>query len=341
MNYQLIREYNTVSMSPWTLTSRIFLCDGKPITWKGFSAFRLADLYSRGINISPYLSYFKKYNIARTWTSVPWDDGWDFPTNQAMYDYIKFMGNKGYKVELTLCMDDYPQRVEQSRELINYLKTNRVDNLFLEAVNEPGIHNKLDPSLFKEMLENSGYPYTSGIYLDNKIFYGLYWVDHSARDAEWFRKGGHNLYEANQAGGGPNYKDEPALHIPSVEDEPGKFQDVGFDLLGIYAYAASCVLLGAGGTVHFESGKHCTIPGAEDQQWIDYFSRGLDIFPAGTWNGSYRRIEEPGNEPGGPTHYARTYCTDQYSIRIKQEGLNHPETGWIALDNHGICWKHA
>lgn len=335
MGYGTIRAYGSSQANVWTKTDKIFLSDGEAITWKGFSAFRLLDLYAKGEDIDPYLIYFKGYNLARVWTSVPWDNGWDYPSQPATLDFIRYMRNKGFQVELTLCTDDRTDRVDQARSLVSYLNNyyEMIPNLLLEAVNEPGIHDKLDPSMFKNLLTGSKFMYTSGWYIDTKKHYGKYWADHSSRDAQWFRKGGHNLYEAN-TGGGPNDPSEPALKQPCIEDEPGKYQDVGYDLVGIYSYAASCVLLGAGATCHLESGKHCTIPTLQEIDWINYFLKGLDVYPAGTYNGSYRRVVELGQPD-----YARTYCTDKYSIRIKQSTKDHPESQWKPLDEWGICWS--
>jgi len=335
MNFGTIRKYGgSNSVGQWDRTDKVFLFNGNPVTWKGFSAFRLLNLFERGQDIRPYLSYFNDYNVARVWTSVTWNDGWDFPTNQATYDFLRFLRSLGYNVELTLCTDAREDRVDQAKALVSYLNNTNIDNLFLEAVNEPFIHDKLDPAKFKNLLTSTRFLYTSGVYTDTHKHYGKYWVDHSSRDyPSGVSKGGHNLYEGN-VGGGPNDPSEPALRMPCVQDEPFKPTEFAYDYFAAYQYAASCVLLGAGATVHFESGKQCITPDQQELYWIDFFRSGLNVFPAGAWDGSYRRIVEDGQ-----LDYARTYCTNRHSIRIKQKGNKHPEPGWFPLDAYGICWE--
>ena len=333
-----IKKWGISQAGNWIPERYNFTQNGKPVTWKGFSAFPLMNLSTDEAKVC--LRYYPGYNIARVWTSVTWNppNTWDYPSNEKAYDFLQRMRDWGYQVELTLCTDKRADRLDQARALVEYLNATDIDNLVLEAVNEPGVHDKHDPYIFKSLLEQSRFRYTSGIYMpDINKHFGHYWNDHSSRDAEWFRKGGHNLYEANKTGGGPNHEQERPLNIAAIEDEPGKWQDVGFDLLGIYSYAASCVILGAGATCHTEYGKLCTgAPSSNDLNWIRVFLEGLNIFPAGSYNGSYDRIEE-----AGQPSYARTYVTDKYSIRIKQKGKEHQESGWIPLDTEGICWVRA
>lgn len=241
-------------------------------------------------------------------------------------------------LKIVLATDDDASKIEPIKEIVKYLERDDI-YLMYEAVNEPFIHDKLNPDVFKNILSASRHLYSSGIYTNNKKFWGRYWLDHSARDAEWYRKGGHNLYEAF-FGGGPSYIDEPALRIAGIEDEPIRPDQCNYDALNLYAYAASCGLMGAGATFHSESGKLSKLLNANEQNCKDAFIAGLNMFPVETAKsiGNYKRIVEPGNEEGGNNQSGRTYVVENYSIRIHQKGLNHPDGSFKSLDDFGICF---
>lgn len=343
-NLPLIREYSGSSSGvanfPWTINGRFFNdSKGQIVRRKGFSSFNLLDKYSKGIDINPILNQYSTANLARVFLYTPVKDwgssAWDIPSSEATIDFCHHMSDKGYQVGLTLATDNDNSKINQIKNLVNSLKGNDIINLQLEAVNEPyvkGDDDKIDPSEFKNLLSNSGFLFTSGIYNDNKRFWGQFWLDHSSRDSEWFRKGGHNLKDAWD-GSGPNFPDEPKLHIPGAEDEPVKPSDIGFDTLGLYAYAASCGLMGAGATFHSESGKLSLLLSPQEEACKNMFFAGLDMFPLDSADGVYRRIDEV-----GAPEYARTYVVGNNSIRIKQVTSNHPESGWKNLDDYGICW---
>lgn len=326
---------------PWEPKGKLFYANGKPIIHKGFSAFPLLNRYEQGIDIRPWLDQFNGYNAARVLLYTPEKDwgnqSWGFPTNQVALDFLNYLKDKGILAKFCLITDDDKSKIEQAKGLIGYLREQKPTNLILEAVNEPGIHDKIDPSELKNLLSGSGFPYASGWYIDTKKHYGTYWVDHSPRDNEWFRKGGHNLYEA-YVGGGPNDKSEPALRQAAVEDEGPRPDQVGNDILGLYAYAASCVLFGAGATYHCNAGKFCSSLDSNELECKDAFLRGLNAFGGPIDGITYNRIVESGNEQGGPTQFARTFTNGNYAIRIKQATKEFPESGWKALDEYGICW---
>lgn len=334
----------TNNLLNWIPNDKLFYSNGVAVRWKGFTAFKLLNLFEKGIDIRPFLAHYKGYNLARIFPNTdPKDwgsDAWEFPSNQATLDFLHFMQDEGMMVEISLCTGQKPEHVSLIKSLVNYLKPFKPSNLLLEAVNEPYVdyngelYGKTDPNEFKNVLTNSGFPYCSGVYANLHKFYGQYFNDHSARDAEWFRKGGHNLHEAYN-GGGPNHPSEPALRMPGIQDEPIRPDQCGYDHLGAYTYAATCSIMGAGATVHTQSGKLANTPTESERAWIAAFLSGLNVFPVDAiLSGGYRRIVEDGQSDA-----ARTYVVGNYSVRVKQNGTSHPETGWQSLDNHGICWQ--
>lgn len=355
---QKILEYSSspvpvVSKSPWTVSGKFFYQDGKIVRRKGFSSFKLLDRFDKGEDIKPIIDQYPNANLARVLLYTPvkdWgNDAWGIPSIPGTIDFCHYMADKGLQVGLCLVTDNDSSRIDQIKHFIGLLKGQGITNLQLEAVNEPFVKSeddKLNPDIFKNLLSGSGFLYTSGIYSDNKRFWGQFWLDHSSRSMNkapaspaWCGKGGHSLMEAYN-GGGPNSGDEPALRIACCEDEPIRSDESNFDEEGLYAYAASCSLFGAGATFHSTPGKLSKLLEGRDLSCKDMFFKGLDIFPLDAANQPYNgRIVEPGNEEGGPTDNSRTYLVGKYSIRIKQVGLNHPQEGWKSLDPYGICWS--
>lgn len=318
--------------------------NGVPISVKGFTAFNLLDLYSEGHDVRPILEDFPGYNTVRVFLYTPVSDwkenAWDIPSNEEVLDFLQFMEDNSYMVLLCLVTDGDKTKLPRIKDLIAYLSGRGLKNVILQAVNEPFIHDKLDPSLLKSALEVTDIPYSSGVYTDNTKFYGKVWTDHSARTSDWWRKA-HNLYEIHQ-GKGPNNLNEPKLNIPGIEDEPIRPDECGFDFLGMYMYAASCVLFGAGAVFHCKSMELSEPMTSDELNCCEWFLKGLNVFSPNASLGVYGRIVEPGNEKGGPTESSRTYVMGNYSLRIKQKGINHPEGNkWKALDEFGIAWVRA
>jgi len=301
---------------------------------KRFSSFKLLNLFEKGNDVEPILNQFAGYNSARIFAYTPkkdWgDEAWDFPDKLATHEFMLMMGEAGFDVSLCLITDNDRAMIDKAKELISYLSVNPVNNLMLEAVNEPEEHEKIDPSELKNALTNSPYLFSSGIYKDNKKFYGKVWLRHSPRDNEWWRKGGHELMEAWD-GGGPNFPDEPSLKMPGIQDEPIKSNETGYDVKGFYEYAASCALMGAGATFHCENGKFSKLLTKPESDCMEAFLIGLNKYPLDAANGAYRRIDE--SETG------RTYVVGNYAIRIHQQGYDFPETGWYPMDDIGVCWR--
>jgi hypothetical protein len=331
--------------NPLTTSGKFLQRGNQIIRVKRFTSFKLLNLFESNVDIQPILNEYSGYNSVRIFCYTPkkdWgNEAWDFPSNLVTLDFLRRMEDRGMDVELTLITDDDTSKIDKAKSLIDYLSKNPVNNLILEAVNEPYVHNpndKIDPNELKNALSNSPYIYSSGVYTDNKKFYGKIWTRHSPRSSDWWRKGGHELMEAWN-GGGPNFSDEPALRMPGIQDEPIKPSDTGFTSSDFYEYAASCGLMGAGATFHSESGKYSRPLSQEEISCKDKFLEGLNMYPLDAANGSYRKIEEPGNEPGGPTETSRTYVVGNYAIRIHQRGFEFPEDGWTSMDNTGVCWK--
>jgi hypothetical protein len=302
-------------------------------------------LHGKGKNIDEILEEYEGYNSERILLYTPIKDwgssAWSFPSNDLVVDCVRKLNDRGHYPLLTLCTDNNQNVIDKIKSLVNYL--NNFDlYLLLEAVNEPfikGDDDKISPDIFRNVLNNSKYLYSSGVYNDNRRFYGKFWLDHSSRDGEWYRKGGHNLYEA-YVGGGPNFNEEPALKIACIEGEPIRPDQIGYNTLLIYTYYASCSLFGARAYFHSESGKHCVRLNSGEVDCKNAALKGLNVFPkdAPLAINTYRRIVEPGNEEGGDNQSGRTYVVGNYSIRIHQKGNQHPENGWKNLDDFGICY---
>lgn len=337
---------NIVQPYPYTINGRLFADkDGTPVSVKGYTAFNLLDLFSKGHDIRPIIEDFPGYNLARVFLYTPVSDwkenAWDIPSNDEVLDFLQFMEDNSHSVLLCLITDGDSTKLPRIKDLIAYLSGRGLKNLILQAVNEPNAHDKLDPQLLKSALEVTDIPYSSGEYSDNTKFYGKIWTDHSARSSDWWRKG-HNLYEATITGKGPNNPSEPKLNIPGIEDEPIRPDQCGYDFLGMYMYAASCVMFGAGAVFHCQSMELCEPMTSDEVNCCEWFLKGLNVFPSNASLGPYGRIVEPGNEPGGPTENSRTYIMGQYSLRIKQKGTTHPEGNkWRPLDTFGIAWVRA
>jgi hypothetical protein len=327
-------------IAPLTTAGPIFLSGGQPWRYKCVSAFRLCRRFADGEDISGFLSDVAGYNVLRVWDYVPVKDwgasAWDSCTAQDWIAFLLHVGLQGWNVELTLLTDDDPARIEPAKKLANALRGTL--GLLAEGSNEPQTHKNIDTAALKSTLEALGVPYCSGDYEDSDRWYGSYYVCHTARTHDWTRRA-HDLLEF-YTGAGPD-KPHPPRHVPCLGDEPGKLQDVGTVATEWRAYFGACALLGAGACFHSESGKHATRLTADEKRLAAVALEALNAFPADAPKGPYRRIVEPGNEPGGPTEFARTYVVGSYAVRCQQVGTTFPEPGWVPLDGDGILWRRA
>lgn len=319
----------------------IFTRGGAPWRYRGVSGFKLAKLFEQGQDITPFLNDYAGFNVVRTWNYVPvadWGEkAWGRSPLETWVGYIQCLADQGFCVELTLLTDDDPAQVDPARQLVEDLAPYAFENLLIEIGNEPTTHKAIDTSALRSTLEASGYCFASGDYEDSSRAFGPYLNFHSARTFDWPRRA-HDAMEYYD-GGGPNTPADPAHHCPCVGDEPAKLEDVSFSTKDWRAYFGTCAILGAGATFHSETGKFAERPTTQELQLAQAALEGLTAFPADAPNaGGYRRIVEPGNEPGGPTEYARTYIVGSYMVRCQQQGTQAPEAGWSPLDPEGVLF---
>lgn len=322
------------------IAGQFFTMDGQPWRYKGVSAFKLCRLFTDGADIDGFLSDYAGYNVLRVWDYTPVKDwaaaAWESNTPDEWIAFLAFVAARGWFVELTLLTDDDPARIGHAERLITALYEARIQGLLLEAGNEPLTHKTIDTHALKLALKTYGFPYCSGDYEDSDRWYGSYYTCHTARKSDWPRRA-HDLREFYE-GNGPDKPTEPH-HVPCVADEPGKLQDVGTDAKEWRAYFGNCGLQGAGGLFHSETGKTGQRPTVDEQRLAAVALDALNAFPADAASGHYRRIVEPGNEPGGPTQDSRTYVVGNYAVRCQQAGTSFPEPGWTPLDPDGVLWR--
>jgi hypothetical protein len=311
---------------------RIFRQAGKPWRWKGVSAFRLLDRFARGENIQPFLDAYRGFNLLRVWTYTPVKDwgasAWGWPTADAAVRFVRFCAARGFYVELTLLLGDDSADVQLARALLDALSREELPSLLIELANEPATHKNIDTSALKLDALISGFLFASGDYEESARAFGHYMVTHTARDPEWPRRA-HDLMEY-YAGGGPNSPSDPAHRKAIVGDEPIRPDQAGYDVRDFLAYYATCSLLGAGATIHTESGKLANLPTEAEKPCIAAALAGLDAFPADAPLGAYRRPVE---------RSLRTYVVGNGMVRIRPETLEAPEPGWTPLDAAGVLWR--
>lgn len=324
---------------PLQTGTRIFMAGSDPLRWKGVSAFPLADLFAKGEDITPFLRYFGDlgYNVLRVWPYVPnppWVPGWNPPDNATFLNFIEACRNAGFYVEVTLLTDDDPARVPWAQQFVEFLvdrgMSSVVTTMAFEIGNEPLTNKHIDVAALKPICERYGLVYSSGIYEDPAQSFGSYLTTHTPRDSEWPRKA-HDLLEF-WAGGGPEAPSNPPHKVPVVADEPIRPDQAGYAERDFYAYAATCSLLGAGATFHYEGGKFGRLPNAQEAACAEAFAAGLDVFPPDAPLGPYRRIDESGKT-------LRTYVVGSYMVRIRPTVPEAPEPGWAPLDAFGIAFR--
>jgi hypothetical protein len=316
------------------------LSDNEPWRYKGVTAFKLCRLFTDGVDIEGFLSDYSGYNTLRVWDYTPVNDwheaAWDSCTPEQWINFIKHVGKQGWRVEVTLLTDDNLARIQPAKSLVSALKAEGLTNVLLEAGNEPTTHKNIDTAALRTTIEQSGMQYCSGDYEDSDRWYGSYYVNHTARTPDWVRRA-HDLQEF-YTGAGPD-KPHPARHVPCLADEPGKLQDVGAKYSEWRGYYGACSLMGGGALFHSETGKHGQRPTITERELSSIALNAMNVFPADAPRGAYRRIVEPGNEPGGPTERSRTYVVGNYMVRCQQFGNIAPEPNWQPLDSEGILWQ--
>lgn len=307
---------------------------------KSVTAFNLIDLYSKGRDIDAFLSKYNRSNRVRIFLYTNPDswgsDAWNYPSNEAVVSFIRYLITKGKATSLCLLTDANEARIAQANNLINHLNTFNFPGLLLEAKNEPLTHDKGDSNALKNALNGSLYLYGSGVYEDLKKFWGKVGYIHTPRDSEWPRKA-KDAIEAYR-GMGPNSLDEPACKVPWILDEPIKPTEVASSPnleLDYYCYAALSSCAGAGVTFHCESAKLGQLPSTLEYGCYNTMMDGANVYPESAPLGDYEHLascEENGDAA------LRVYRVGKYITVIRPNGVRIP-SNWKSLDSCKVCYE--
>jgi hypothetical protein len=323
---------SSLGLEPLVTDGRLFKTQsGKIWTYKGLSAFNIISEFAQGKPIDWFLNQFPSANVLRVFWYTPrkyWGNfAWDLPKPSEILAFHRYVGDRGFYVENVCITDDNFSLVDRIKELIWALKESKLPNVLFEAVNEPFIHDKLEPSILKNALTSTPYLYSSGVnpfdFLDK--FYGRYITPHLPRDFEGVRKS-KDLEELSSK-----------YRMPSVSDEWAKPNDGNFSELDFYTHAALAKLMGNGATYHFESGKIISPVSDREDTCGRMFMKGLDLYPDDASLGQYehlRDMEEP-TPDGVPTKALRVFRKGSYAIIVRNNGVKIP-ANWTPLDTFGV-----
>lgn len=294
---------------------RIFTSFGQPARVRGVSAFPFFDRLAKGEDVTGWMQPFidLQFNWLRIWPYVPvadWKDtAWNWPDISTVTDGIALANEHGFAVEVTLLLDDDPVNIPKARALVESLSAHKDDLSFtFEIGNEPRTHKHIDCAALKSTCEQSGVPFSSGIYENPSEAFGSYLTAHPGGDSEWPRRV-HDLLEFYN-GGGPKEESDPPHHCPCVADETQRPDNAGYNEQDYLAFFAAASLLGAGSVFHFQGGKYLTPMTPDEQRCCEAAAKGLLAFPADAPLGPYSRPDE-----GGAT--LRTYQVGPYTVRIR------------------------
>lgn len=331
------------SLGPMSIDGKAYRMNGELWTYAGSSDFRMLTCLSEGRDMGAVVAQRRSAgaNAMRLFDYVPRKDwgssAWDSRTPKETLDAIRWLNQQGFFAELTLLTDDDPGRIPFAIRLIEFL-TGHGLALRLEAGNEPNTHKNINTHALIPAMQASGYQWSTGDYENSSYWRGTFGTFHPARTFDFVRRA-HDAKEYWN-GGGPNDPSEPACRVPWDNDEPIRPDQCGFDRIGLRAHGGATKQFCGGGTAHTQSGKFSMLWNADEETCVREFFFGLHAFPAGIQNSpDYRRIVEPGNEPGGPTAHARTYVVGDSMVRCQQIGTACPEPGWTAIDADGILWR--
>lgn len=343
MTYPVIRPYGAAALGTLTADHQIFRLDGQPWRYKGRTAFKLCERFRRGDTLGPFLTESAGFNVLRVFGYTPAADwgpeAWAMPDLGTALAFLDVCAARGLLVEWVLLTDDDPAQIDPARQLVEGFAAAQPSNLLLEIGNEPVTHKTIVTEALHSACEMSGFLYSSGDYEDSDRWFGTFYTCHTARTSDWPRRA-HDLLEFYD-GSGPDKPTTPHP-VPCLADEPAKPSDVGGNrVLDFRAYFGACALLGGGATYHCESGKFGETFTDEEFLFAREAVWAMDAFPADAPFGAYRRIVEPGNEPGGPTQDSRTYVVGNYAVRCQQYGTAFPEAGWLPIDADGVLWVRA
>lgn len=292
---------------PLTTDGPIFLSGGQPWRYKGVTAFKLCRLFADGQNIDGFLSDYAGFNVLRVFDYVPAKDwgaeAWESCTPEQWRAFLDYVNARGFYVEIVLLTDDDPARIAGARALVRDIGAH--PGVLWEAGNEPETHKAINTAALRDVLPA---PCSSGNYEDSRHWYGTYGTAHTGRDGEWPRRA-HDLIDYYH-GSGPNFPEEPACRVPWVADEPIRPDQAGFNAGDFAAYYGACSLLGAGATLHTETGKFGRRPTEEEKRIAAVVLDALNRFPADAPRGAYSRPDEQGAT-------LRTYKVGPYIVRIR------------------------
>ncbi len=290
--------------------NQIFYQNGQAWRWKGVTAFGLQNRYCKGEDIQPFLNAFNGFNVLRVFYYVEWEGtGWGIPTDECMHNFLNYVGQRGWYVEMTALTGTKP--INEAQQIVDHLFRDfgAHTNLMIELVNEPHVYDKPNtselhvPSDTPVLWASGDYDFSHG-----GVMRGSYGVAHTPRDNEWPRKA-HDLLEY-YGGGGPGSPSDPPHHFPQVADEPERPDQAGYVATDFEAYFGVASILGAGATFHFESGKYGNPPTLQEAICAASALRALNYFPADAPLGPYQRIDENGQT-------LRTYKVGPYTVRVR------------------------
>jgi hypothetical protein len=168
-------------LTPLGRDRKVFTENGKPWRYKGVTAFPLIDHFWRSENIDPFLDAFAGYNTLRCFDYVPsppWATPWNPAPIPVVREFLRDVGDRGWRVELVILTDDDPARVAPAQARIAALA--REPNLMIEAGNEPPV-NQIDTSTLRQSLERAGILHCSGDSGEGPAWYGTYLTAHTDR----------------------------------------------------------------------------------------------------------------------------------------------------------------
>ena len=333
MNFGTIVEYNN-SVEQLHGIYRLFkTVTGKVVVYKGLSSFNAVDKFSNGQDIDPHINRFNRPNVLRVFWYTPqkyWGAfAWDLPSLEDLIRFHDYVGSRGFYVENVCITDDNSSLLNDIKSLINGLKTSGLSNILFEAVNEPYVKEKLEPSVLRSTLDSTPYLYSSGINPQDfpDKYFGQYVTPHLPRDDEGVRKF-KDLEEISS-----EYK------IPSVSDEWAKPTDGNFSELDFYTHAAGSCLMGNGGTYHFESGKLITTPTDKEIRYGNAWFAGLNLYPSDACLGAYRHRQDLEEIVDGvPTAALRVFEKGSYAIIVRNKSVKIP-SNWVPLDSYNVGFR--
>lgn len=270
--------------------------DGNPWKWHFLSDFELFKFYLEGKDLTRRLELSRYGNGVRVFSMCP--HPWmDFDPRrysnyyEKMEEFARFLMGQGIRMEMTV-LADVPYDFDSQR---HWTRTLEVLNPFagvhfVELGNEY-YANRFDPAKYNRpdwcKIAVSRGCGTEGVPLPNPWDYG---TNHPGRSEEWPRKA-KDVAEMGEMG----TPDFPAQNIPFINDEPigagevrvpGSRSDNVQDFIDFFLCAD---LMGAGATLHSESGRYSSEPGEIQLKIFDAVKNAWKLLPANVHRGQYTR----------------------------------------------------